>query len=133
MRLPNNRQLHEFCRVDGWESDRETGHTVYRKVLASSDVLTTEVSHGDKQIRNPGLFSYICREELQCTPEQFWEAVDRGVPVPRPQPEEPPAKEGLPYGLVQALRALGHSDDRIQQIANRVEAIALLSEGPTSA
>jgi hypothetical protein len=132
VRLPTTRDQHEFCRVDGWTPDRESGHIIYRKTLATGDVLSFPVSHGEKPIRNPDLFAYICREELRCTPSQFWDAVDHGIPVPRPQPEEAPPEDPIPYGLIQVLRALGHSEERIRQLRTKAEALELLNQGPAT-
>ena len=130
MRLPRSKDQHAFCRMDGWIPERESGHTVYRKVLATGDVLTTEVAHGDKPIRNPDLFAYICREELRCTPTQFWATVDHATPVPRPQPNESSPEDAIPYGLIQMLRALGHPEDRIRQLHSKAEALTLLTGPP---
>jgi hypothetical protein len=89
------------------------------------------VSFGNKQINNPDLFvQKICRDELQCTPTQFWDAVDHGVPVPRPGPEATAPPDPIPYGLVKALQAQGHAMTRIQALQSKTEALDLLSQGP---
>lgn len=130
MRLPTTKDQHEFCRVDGWTPDREAGHTIYRKNLATGDVLTFPVAHGEKPLRNPDLFAYICREELRCSTAQFWDAVDNGSPVPRPQPEAEVPEDPIPYGLIQVLRAMGHSEERIRELRTKADALALRDEVP---
>jgi hypothetical protein len=130
VRLPDSKDLHAFCKADGWSLERETGHAVYSKTLITGFVLTTIVSHGNKQIHDPDLFARICREELECTPAQFWDAVDNGTNVPRPQPEQPEPEDPIPLGLIKALSAQGHPMDRISQIRTKTEALELLHQGP---
>lgn len=130
MRLPTTGDQHELCRVDGWTAERESGHTFYRRILATGEVLSFPVGHGEKPLRNPDLFAYICREELRCTPGQFWDSVDHGIPVPRPRPEAALPEDPIPYGLIRVLRALGHSEERIRQLRTKAEAIELRNQGP---
>lgn len=126
MRLPNGDDQRAFCKVDGWNSIRSTDHAVYSKVLLDGTILTTLVSHGNKQIRNPDLLAHICRDELRCSPADFWDAVDHGRPVPRPQPAPPEPKDPIPLGLIRALRAQGHSQDEIRRLTTKAEALQLL-------
>lgn len=130
MRLPNGDEQRAFCNADGWNPIRSTDHEVYAKVLLDGTILTTQVSHGNKQIRDPDLFAHICRDELHCSPADFWNAVDHGRPVPRPQPTPPAAADPIPLGLVRALEAQGHTQDQIGQLKTKAEALKLLRGDP---
>lgn len=113
MRLPTYAEHRRFCEVDGWEdkdakSKKPKGdHHRYVKVLPDGTPLYTRVSHGTGEYRSPSFWSSILRDQLQVTQDQFWEAVDKGVPPVRasqvPDPS-PPAGKPIPMELLQILR-----------------------------
>ena len=88
MRLPTFAQLRRFVAVEGWQdkdalSRKKTGdHHRYVFTTPTGERLYTRVSHGRGQIRDPGLFEHILRDQLKVEAEQFWAAVERGE-VPR--------------------------------------------------
>lgn len=131
MRLSNGDDLRAFCKADGWNPIGSTDHAIYSRVLLDGTILTTLVSHGNKQIRDPDLFvQKICRDELRCSPADFWNGVDHGRPVPRPQPAPPEPEDPIPLGLVRALTAQGHPPDQIRQLKTKAEALKLLRGDP---
>ena len=139
MRLPTYGQHHRFCEVDDWH-DKDAGsakkkgdHHRYVKTLPDGTPLFTRVSHGSGQYRSPSFWAMILREQLQITEEQFWEAVEKGIPPVRPTTEpEPPGDEPLPMSLVTQLRfAVGLSIHEIGSMTLQ-EAEARLAEWEAS-
>jgi len=85
MRLPTNKELQRFVEVEGWTdkdqaSRKKTGdHHRYFFTTPTGERLYTRISHGSGEIRDPGLFAAILRDQLQIDKTQFWKAVDKGV------------------------------------------------------
>ena len=110
MRLPSLQQLRRFLTVDGWQ-DRDalrgakTGdHLRFVKYLPDGTRLWTKVSHGSGDVTSADMFKHILRDQLMVTEEQFWLAVDRGIPPQRPgERHAPPPVAALPYDLVANL------------------------------
>lgn len=110
MRLPSFAELRKFCEVEGWEDKDEAAgkkkgdHHRYTLRLDTGDVLYTRVSHGRGQIGDPNLWrNVILKHQLQVTEEQFWACADGGVKPPRPAPEKPVERAGLPAKLAANL------------------------------
>ncbi|MFA5786248.1 MAG: hypothetical protein WDA71_04555 [Actinomycetota bacterium] len=84
---------------------KEAGdHARCRKVLADGSILITKVSHGSKSISDPDLFRHILRTQLQVSPKQFWDAVDRGAKPVRPGSKpEPKHRDAIPFSLARNL------------------------------
>ena len=114
MRTPTWREVEEFCRIDGWELVRSTGHTFYRKVLADGTVLETHASFAGGKTMSPGRFAFLLRTQLKVSQEDFWETLRAGRPAPRPNAPRPAAPAAAPAWVVNALkRRFGKSDDEI--------------------
>jgi len=121
VRHPPWNDIRRFCEVDGWTATHEkTGrkrgdHDRYLKVLPDGEILRTRASHGRAEIRDPALVSRIWKHQLGVTEEQFWQAVDWGIPVGRHiETEEPPAGRRLPGWLVMNLvRKAGIPEDHV--------------------
>ena len=85
MRLPTYKELRRFVEVEGWtdkdkKAHKKTGdHHRYVFTTPQGDRLYTRISRGTGQIRDPGLFAAILREQLQIDKAQFWKAVDKGI------------------------------------------------------
>lgn len=100
MRLPTFAQLRRFVAVEGWQdkdalSRKKAGdHHRYVFTTPTGERLYTRISHGRGQIRDPGLFEHILRDQLKVEAEQFWAAVDRGEAPRRPTPASAVAGPG---------------------------------------
>jgi len=121
VKTPTHAQLRRFCQVDGWvdltqEAGRKRRHHLrFAKVLADGRTLYTRISLGSGSIEDHALFTHILRDQLEITEEQFWAAVDQGVPPTRPgsrQAERPPGAY-LEYGLVKGLLQAGYTQQQI--------------------
>jgi hypothetical protein len=87
-------------------------------VLGDGTVLRTRASHGDEQIRDPGLWQRIWKHQLGLdSEEQFWEALRTGQPVPRGA-HEPAAPSGpaIPAWVVQGLLRAGVPESEIREL-----------------
>jgi len=103
--LPTDKDLRDFCRIDGWidlktkrsavqgRKGQGLDHYRYEKVLPDGQILRTKVSHGGGRYGDPNLWRRIWRDQLALTSEdQFWEALQTKKPVDRaPAPPQPPA------------------------------------------
>jgi predicted RNA binding protein YcfA (HicA-like mRNA interferase family) len=91
VKTPTWNEVEEFCRKDGWELVRSTGHSFYRKVLPDGTVLETHTSFSGDKTMSPGRFAAILRTQLKVSPEAFWETLRSGQPVRRPSESIPVA------------------------------------------
>ena len=132
---PSFDNLRRFCEIDGWEAlPRVRGgmgdHHRYRKVLADGRILRTRVSHGRDEIRDPGLWRRIWRDQLLLESEDvFSQTLRDGKPVDRGGVQvEPPRGPTTPgwvvVGLLRAgrteLEIRGLSADEAQQLLERI-------------
>jgi hypothetical protein len=107
MPKPTFADIRRFCEIDGWERTAgalgKTGdHIRYRKVLRDGTILRTRASHGRDQIRDPGLWRRIWKDQLGLeSEEQFWEALRRRKAVERGRPQ--PSGPSLPGWLYRRL------------------------------
>ena len=124
-RLPQPRfsDIRRFCEIDRWEErGRARGgagdHWRYRKVLPDGTVLLTKASHSTEQIRDPGLWQRIWRDQLGlASEEQFWEALQSGEPVPREAAREAaPSGPSVPAWVVQGLLRAGVPESEISEL-----------------
>jgi hypothetical protein len=127
-RPPTKGDHRRFCQVDDWEKRRSKHHERYRKTLPDR-VLQTRISRGSEDIQDPGMWSHILRDELEVTEEEFWRAVDEGVPPDRSKGvDQEQIDEGLPGWLVARLRhSVGLRDDEIAPLT-RAEAERIWTE-----
>jgi hypothetical protein len=107
MPKPTFADIRRFCEIDGWERTTsargKTGdHIRYRKVLPDGTILRTRVSHGRGQIRDPGLWRRIWKDQLGLeSEEQFWQTLRRRKAVERGRPQ--PSGPSLPGWLYRRL------------------------------
>lgn len=104
-----------FCRVAGWTRKASAPgravrkHEVWTHELPDGQVLRTVISKGRGEYP-PQIASWILKHELRVTEQELWRAVREGVPPVRPEAQQRPTDGALlPYGLVRALLAAGHS------------------------
>lgn len=68
--MPSWNDLRRYLEKNGWECYRRTDHDYYRKVLPNGEVLTTRISHGNKEIPVQ-LWKRILKQQLRITMEEF--------------------------------------------------------------
>ena len=130
MRHPTWDDIRRFCKVEGWtptHADRgrkRRDHDRYRLELPDGRILRTRASFGKAQIGDPSLVQRILRDQLEVSEEEFWRAVDDGVPPDRPtsgavQPEQggEPAHRLPDWLAVNLAVKVGLSDDQIAQLS----------------
>jgi hypothetical protein len=121
--------VRRFCAVEGWEEKakrarRKGGdHYAYTKPLLDGSVLYVQVSRGSGGYQDPDLVRFIFREELKVTPEEFWRAVDDGVPPNRGQEgttSPSAAGEPVPLDLLRNLTTkAGYSVDAVLDMGKK--------------
>ena len=91
---PTRRDHLRFCEIEGWtvvRSDtgkRSTHHETYELELPDGRILRTRISRSpDRTDYGAALWSHILRDQLQTSPEEFWQCLRTG---------EPPARSSLP-------------------------------------
>ena len=130
MRLPTFAEHKRFCEVDGWQPTadkpgRKSGkHFTYVKVLPSGDVLWTNVYRGRGRYYDRDLWSDIRNRRLHVSEQEFWTAVERGVPTSRGTASQEPSQDRIPYNVATTLlRDAGYSQSELEAM-HRDEAIA---------
>ena len=120
MRPARYDDVRAFCRVDGWSRAADAPgrvtrkHEVWAKALADGTSLRCVISKGRGEY-SPQMMSWIIKQELRTTEQQFWAAVRDGAPPARPQAQPArPQRELLPLSLVRALQAAGHTPDDLR-------------------
>jgi len=131
---PSFDDLRRFCVIDGWEElERARGgsgdHRRYRKILRDGTILRTKVSHGRGEIRDPGLWRHIWRDQLGlATEDEFWRALTDRKPVAREDgPAGPPPGPSIPAWVVAGLVRAGMPEDEIRGL-DAVEAERMLRD-----
>jgi hypothetical protein len=116
-RLPTKGDHERFLYVDGgWEPYGNPDHKRFRKTLPDGDVTTTKISRGSQEIGDRNLWSRIIHHQLRVSYEEFFAAVDQGIPPQRDRPIEPDQAEpqSLEAWLVDRLRhQVGLTDEQI--------------------
>jgi hypothetical protein len=114
VRTPTWQEVEEFCRRDGWELIRSTGHSFYRKVLPDGTVLETHVSFAGRKTMSAGRFALILRTQLRVSEDEFWTVLRTGRRAARPSTSIPEAPASLPSWVANALRhQFDKSDEEI--------------------
>ena len=115
MRIGRTTDMRRFCVVDGWRRKAEAPgrhvakHEVWEKILADGVTLRTVISKGRGSYAK-GTFATILKRQLQVTEQEFWTAVDkRRAPARTQAASARPTGEALPFELVRALLAAGHT------------------------
>jgi hypothetical protein len=103
VRTPTWGEIERFCRIDGWQETRRTGHVFFEKTLADGTVLRTHRSFAGGKTMSAGRFKAILRNQLRVSEEDFWRALEAGEPVARPS-KLLEAEPGLPAHLVRVLK-----------------------------
>ena len=120
MRPAGYDDVRAFCRVDGWSRTADAPgrvtrkHEAWAKALADGMSLRCVISMGGGEY-SPQMMSWIIKQELRTTEQQFWAAVRDGAAPALPQARPArPQRELLPLSLVRALRAAGHTPDDLR-------------------
>lgn len=109
MKLPTYAQHRRFCEGEGWQDkDKAAGrpkgdHHRYVLTLSTGEQLYTRISHGTGSYHDPALWSYILRDQLRVTPDDFWACVDRGTLPPRPVADRRTPANAIPGQLAWQL------------------------------
>jgi hypothetical protein len=126
-RTPSWDEIEQFCKVDGWQPDRTTGHVFWRKVLPSGEVLETHRSFAGQKSMSQDVFGVILRTQLRVSRSDFWDALRTGEPVDRPSEEaERPAPSHEAW-VVLGLKGQGMTEEEIRQLTPE-DAVSLLHE-----
>ena len=116
---PTRRDHLHFCEVEGWNivgsgaSKRSTHHETYELMLPNGSILRTRISRPpDRTGYGAALWSHILRDQLQISPDEFWQCVRTGV---APDRGEPPAPDrAIPADLVYLLKSrVGLTDEQL--------------------
>lgn len=67
----NTREHERFCKKDGWQLTPGK-HKKYRKKLSNGEVLSTSISHANKEY-SKALFNKILTLQLKITEEEYFE------------------------------------------------------------
>jgi predicted RNA binding protein YcfA (HicA-like mRNA interferase family) len=117
VRTPTWGEIERFCRIDGWQESRRTGHGFFEKTLADGTVFRTHRSFAGGKTMSPGWFKAILRNQLRVSEAAFWRALETGEPVARPS-EPVEADPGSPAYLVRVLTMELHlSEAEIAELA----------------
>jgi hypothetical protein len=101
---PTYDQARRFLEVDGgWKRSRgQNPHQSYTKILPDGRQLYVVIPNGRGRFLNGGFFTNVLSQQLEVTAEQFWAAVNKGIPPQREERGLPPGPR-LPYQLVRDL------------------------------
>ena len=116
---PTRRDHLRFCEIEGWNvvrsgaGKRSTHHETYEFELPDGRVLRTRISRPpDRTGYGPALWSHILRDQLQTSPDGFWQCVRTGIPPDRGAPPEP--DRAIPTDLVHMLKSrVGLTDEQL--------------------
>lgn len=116
---PTRRDHLRFCEIEGWTIvrsgtlKRSTHHETYELELSDGRILRTRISRPpDRTGYGAALWSHILRDQLQTSPEEFWQCVRTGEPPARSAPPTP--QEAIPTDLAHLLKSrVGLSDDQL--------------------
>lgn len=122
---PTRRDHLRFCEIEGWTvvrsgtGKRSTHHETYEFELPDGRILRTRISRPpDRTGYGAALWSHILRDQLQTSPEEFWQCVRRGEPPAR---SARPAPQGtIPTDLAHLLKnRVGLSDDQLAEMSRQ--------------
>lgn len=122
-----------FCQNEGWvEVPNAVGGTVrhhltFELALPDGRILRTHISRppDSKDTYGPQLWSRILRDQLQCTPAEFWACVQNGT-VPDRGAAAPPV-DAIPADVLAILRNRGVPEE-VALGLGREKALALMYE-----
>ncbi len=117
-----------FCDIEGWHlvrsavGKRSTHHETYELELPSGSILRTRISRPpDRSAYGAALWSHILRDQLQTSPDEFWQCVQLGAPPDRGAPLAPAG--AIPTDLLYLLKnQVGLTDEELAEM-NRQTAI----------
>ena len=122
---PTRRDHLRFCEIGGWTvvrsgtGRRSTHHETYELELPDGRILSTRVSRPpDRTGYGAALWSHILRDQLQTSPEEFWQCVRTGEPPARSAP--PALQDAIPTDLAHLLKhRVGLSDDQLAEMSKQ--------------
>ena len=122
---PTRRDHLRFCQVEGWSlvrsavGKRSTHHETYELELPDGSVLRTRISRPpDRTGYGAALWSHILRDQLQTSPDEFWQCVQTGTP---PDRGASPAQAGaIPTDLLYLLKnRVGLTDEELAEMSRQ--------------
>ncbi|MXW94949.1 MAG: cytotoxic translational repressor of toxin-antitoxin stability system [Acidimicrobiaceae bacterium] len=122
---PTRRDHLRFCEIEGWTvvrsgtGKRSTHHETYELELPDGRILRTRISRPpDRTGYGAALWSHILRDQLQTSPDEFWQCVRTGEPPAR---SAQPAPQGaIPADLAHLLKnRVGLSDDQLAKMSRQ--------------
>ena len=98
-----------FCEVEGWDlvrsavGKRSTHHETHELQLPDGSILRTRISRPPERTGyGAPVWSHILRDQLQISPDEFWQCVRTGTP---PSRSTLPAPDGaVPTDLLYILK-----------------------------
>lgn len=122
---PNRRDHLRFCEIEGWRlvrsavGQRSTHHETYELELPDGSVLRTRISRPPDRIGyGRALWSHILRDQLQTSPDEFWQCVQTGMP---PDRGESATRAGaIPTDLLYLLKnQVGLTDEELAEMSRQ--------------
>ena len=122
---PTRRDHQRFCEIEGWAvvrsgtGKRSTHHETYELELPDGRILRTRISRPpDRTGYGAALWSHILRDQLQTSPEEFWQCVRTGeLPI---RSARPVVQGAIPADLAHLLKnRIGLSDDQLANMSRQ--------------
>ena len=122
---PTRRDHLRFCEIERWTvvrsgtGKRSIHHETYELELPDGRVLRTRISRPpDRTDYGAALWSHILRDQLQASPEEFWQCVRTGEPPARST--RPVPQRAIPTDLAHLLKnRVGLSDDQLARMSRQ--------------
>lgn len=122
---PTRRDHLRFCEIEGWSlvrsgaGKRSSHHATYELELPDGRILRTRISRPpDRTGYGTALWSHILRDQLQTSPEEFWQCLRTGEPPARGT--RPAPQHAIPTDLAHLLKnRVGLSDEELAEMSRQ--------------
>lgn len=126
-------EIDRFCKIDGWQLVRATGHNRWEKTYRCPGFnedfnLWTETSHAGNNSPSPGVWRVILREQLKISEDDFWDVLHSANPFNRCPPPPPRQAPRVPANLARQLERDLHFGAKQIEGMSKEKALELLRE-----